>query len=107
MLGSPFKVPVEDVIDASKVKVHGAGVNPEGVRATQAAPFTVDCRDAGKAPLKATVDDGKYFFSFSSGFCVDSIFLEIYRSNFTSFSQLKNIEIGCGKLRLEICCSEI
>lgn len=50
---------MEDKIDPSKVKVHGPGVNPEGVRATQAAPFTVDCTEAGKAPLKATVDDGK------------------------------------------------
>lgn len=60
--GSPFKVPVEDVVDPSKVRVYGPGVNPEGVRASQAAPFTVDCKNAGKAPLKATVDDGKYCY---------------------------------------------
>ena len=58
LLGSPYKVPVEDKVDPSKVRMYGPGVNPEGVRATQPAPFTVDCKDAGKAPLKATVDDG-------------------------------------------------
>jgi len=57
-LGSPFKVPVEDKIDPSKVRMHGSGLNPEGVRATQPAVFTIDCTDAGKAPLKAVVDDG-------------------------------------------------
>ncbi|KAF6019536.1 FLNB [Bugula neritina] len=56
--GSPFKVPVEDKIDPSKVRMHGSGLNPEGVRATQPAVFTIDCTDAGKAPLKAVVDDG-------------------------------------------------
>ena len=53
-------MPVEDKVDPSKVKVYGPGINPEGVRATQAQPFTVDCSETGKAPLKATVDDGEF-----------------------------------------------
>ncbi|XP_067932451.1 filamin-A-like isoform X2 [Watersipora subatra] len=56
--GSPFKAAIEDAIDPSKVRMYGPGLNPEGVRATLPAPFTIDCKEAGKAPLKATLDDG-------------------------------------------------
>ncbi|XP_061544524.1 filamin-B [Phycodurus eques] len=52
--GSPFKVPVEDLVDPSKVKVSGPGVSP-GVRANIPQMFTVDCSKAGLAPLAVTV----------------------------------------------------
>ncbi|XP_019734990.1 filamin B a isoform X4 [Hippocampus comes] len=56
--GSPFKVPVEDLVDPSKVKVYGPGVAP-GVRTHIPQMFTVDCSNAGLAPLAVTVDAPK------------------------------------------------
>ncbi|XP_053303290.1 filamin-B [Pleuronectes platessa] len=52
--GSPFKVPVKDVVDSSKVKVTGPGVG-SGVRCNIPQSFTVDCRKAGVAPLAVAV----------------------------------------------------
>uniref|UniRef100_G3NI02 Filamin B n=1 Tax=Gasterosteus aculeatus TaxID=69293 RepID=G3NI02_GASAC len=52
--GSPFKVPVKDAVDSSKVKVSGPGVG-SGVRANVPQSFTVDCRKAGVAPLAVAV----------------------------------------------------
>ncbi|KAF7207732.1 filamin-B isoform X1 [Nothobranchius furzeri] len=52
--GSPFKVPVKDVVDSSKVKVSGPGVG-SGVRANIPQSFTVDCRKAGEAPLAVVI----------------------------------------------------
>ncbi|MEQ2167262.1 hypothetical protein GOODEAATRI_002285, partial [Goodea atripinnis] len=56
--GSPFKVPVKDVVDSSKVKVSGPGV-VSGVRANIPQSFTVDCRKAGEAPLAVAVTGPK------------------------------------------------
>ncbi|MED6241044.1 hypothetical protein ATANTOWER_018906, partial [Ataeniobius toweri] len=56
--GSPFKVPVKDVVDFSKVKVSGPGV-VSGVRANIPQSFTVDCRKAGEAPLAVAVTGPK------------------------------------------------
>ncbi|KAA0707536.1 Filamin-B [Triplophysa tibetana] len=56
--GSPFKVPVEDVVDASKVKISGPGVG-SGVRAKIPQSFTVDCSKAGVAPLSVAVTGPK------------------------------------------------
>ncbi|XP_030274937.1 filamin-B-like isoform X1 [Sparus aurata] len=56
--GSPFKVPVQDVVDSSKVKVSGPGVG-SGVRANIPQSFTVDCRKAGVAPLAVAVTGPK------------------------------------------------
>ncbi|KAK5600034.1 hypothetical protein CRENBAI_011014 [Crenichthys baileyi] len=56
--GSPFKVPVKDVVDSSKVKVSGPGV-VSGVRANIPQSFTVDCRKAGEAPLAVVVTGPK------------------------------------------------
>ncbi|KAM6470410.1 filamin-B isoform 3-T3 [Liasis olivaceus] len=52
--GSPFKVPVKDVIDPSKVKVAGPGLGT-AVRARIPQVFTVDTSKAGVAPLEVTV----------------------------------------------------
>ncbi|XP_030633099.1 filamin B a isoform X3 [Chanos chanos] len=56
--GSPFKVPVKDVVDSSKVKVSGPGVG-SGVRAKVPQSFTVDCSKAGVAPLSVAVTGPK------------------------------------------------
>ncbi|XP_056130431.1 LOW QUALITY PROTEIN: filamin-B [Lampris incognitus] len=56
--GSPFKVPVKDVVDSSKVKVSGPGVG-SGVRANIPQSFTVDCSRAGVAPLAVAVTGPK------------------------------------------------
>ncbi|XP_057217396.1 filamin-B isoform X2 [Triplophysa rosa] len=56
--GSPFKVPVKDVVDASKVKLSGPGVG-SGVRAKIPQSFTVDCSKAGVAPLSVAVTGPK------------------------------------------------
>ncbi|XP_067446272.1 filamin-C-like isoform X1 [Thunnus thynnus] len=48
--GSPFRVPVKDPVDPSKVKCSGPGLGT-GVRAHVPQTFTVDCTKAGQAPL--------------------------------------------------------
>nr|XP_028574971.1 filamin-B isoform X2 [Podarcis muralis] len=52
--GSPFKVPVKDVVDPYKVKVSGPGLGT-AVRAGIPQSFTVDTSKAGVAPLEVTV----------------------------------------------------
>uniref|UniRef100_A0A4W4DUX8 Calponin-homology (CH) domain-containing protein n=1 Tax=Electrophorus electricus TaxID=8005 RepID=A0A4W4DUX8_ELEEL len=49
--GSPFRVPVRDVVDVSKVKCSGPGLG-SGVRAHTPQTFTVDCSKAGAAALQ-------------------------------------------------------
>ncbi|KAF4093938.1 hypothetical protein AMELA_G00007140 [Ameiurus melas] len=56
--GSPFRVPVKDVVDSSKVKLSGSGVG-SGVRAKIPQSFTVDCSKAGIAPLSVAVTGPK------------------------------------------------
>uniref|UniRef100_M4AQC1 Filamin C n=1 Tax=Xiphophorus maculatus TaxID=8083 RepID=M4AQC1_XIPMA len=48
--GSPFRVPVKDPVDPTKVKCSGPGLGA-GVRAHVPQTFTVDCTQAGQAPL--------------------------------------------------------
>lgn len=52
--GSPFKVPVKDVVDPSKVKVSGIGLG-NAVRAKVPQQFMVDASKAGIAPLSVAV----------------------------------------------------
>ncbi|XP_006010193.1 filamin-A isoform X2 [Latimeria chalumnae] len=52
--GSPFQVPVGDVVDPSKVKCTGPGVG-NAVRANIPQSFTVDTSKAGAAPLQVSV----------------------------------------------------
>ncbi|NXJ86624.1 FLNC protein, partial [Trogon melanurus] len=52
--GAPFRVPVKDVVDPSKVKCSGPGLGPS-VRARVPQTFTVDCSGAGLAPLEVTL----------------------------------------------------
>ncbi|KAF5899201.1 filamin-B isoform X2 [Clarias magur] len=58
ILGSPFRVPVKDVVDSSKVKLSGPGMG-SGVRAKIPQTFTVDCSKAGIAPLSVAVTGPK------------------------------------------------
>ncbi|ETE70682.1 Filamin-A [Ophiophagus hannah] len=57
--GSPFKVPVHDVVDSSKVKCSGPGLTPGVVRANVPQSFTVDTSKAGVAPLEVKVQGPK------------------------------------------------
>ncbi|KAG8129894.1 hypothetical protein E2320_016779 [Naja naja] len=57
--GSPFKVPVHDVVDSSKVKCSGPGLTPGVVRANVPQSFTVDTSKAGVAPLDVKVQGPK------------------------------------------------
>ena len=52
--GSPFCVQVTDKVDPSKVKIFGDGVSA-GVRSNIESNFTIDCSQAGVAPLETTV----------------------------------------------------
>ncbi|XP_031757111.1 filamin-B isoform X3 [Xenopus tropicalis] len=52
--GSPFRVPVKDVVDPSKVKISGPGLGT-AVRAKIPQQFTVDTSKAGIAPLAVQV----------------------------------------------------
>uniref|UniRef100_A0A3B4AVY0 Calponin-homology (CH) domain-containing protein n=1 Tax=Periophthalmus magnuspinnatus TaxID=409849 RepID=A0A3B4AVY0_9GOBI len=49
--GSPFRVPVREVVDPSKVRCSGPGLG-NGVRAQVPQTFTVDTSKAGMAPLE-------------------------------------------------------
>ncbi|XP_075900104.1 filamin-C-like isoform X3 [Nelusetta ayraudi] len=49
--GSPFRVPVRELVDPSKVRCSGPGLG-SGVRAAVPQTFTVDCSRAGVAPLE-------------------------------------------------------
>ncbi|XP_068919897.1 filamin-A isoform X3 [Petaurus breviceps papuanus] len=57
--GSPFKVPVHDVTDSSKVKCSGPGLSPGVVRANVPQSFQVDTSKAGVAPLQVKVQGPK------------------------------------------------
>uniref|UniRef100_A0A5F8HCN6 Filamin A n=1 Tax=Monodelphis domestica TaxID=13616 RepID=A0A5F8HCN6_MONDO len=57
--GSPFKVPVHDVTDSSKVKCSGTGLSPGVVRANVPQSFQVDTSKAGVAPLHVKVQGPK------------------------------------------------
>ncbi|VEL10694.1 unnamed protein product [Protopolystoma xenopodis] len=54
--GSPFQVPIRDLIDPSRVRCYGPGLEPKGARAQQPASFTVDASQAGLQPLVTTSD---------------------------------------------------
>lgn len=54
VVGSPFKVPVKDIVDSSKVKVAGPGLG-NAVRAKIPQQFVVDTSKAGVAPLNVEV----------------------------------------------------
>ncbi len=64
--GSPFHVRVVDEVNPNKVRVYGPGVEPNGVRKGNPAPFTVDATEAGQAPLECTTTDqlGMYMIGF-------------------------------------------
>ncbi|XP_022101220.1 filamin-C-like isoform X6 [Acanthaster planci] len=50
---SPFKINIGGGL--SKVKVYGPGVEPNKVKSKQPTQFTVDCQEAGKAPVAVNV----------------------------------------------------
>ncbi|XP_047245448.1 filamin-C-like isoform X3 [Girardinichthys multiradiatus] len=54
ILGSPFHVPVQQVVDPSKVRCSGPGLGG-GVRAHVPQTFTVDSSKAGVAPLEVQI----------------------------------------------------
>ncbi|KAB0399723.1 hypothetical protein E2I00_009052 [Balaenoptera physalus] len=54
LAGSPFRVPVKDVVDPGKVKCSGPGLGA-GVRARVPQTFRVDCSQAGRAALQVAV----------------------------------------------------
>ncbi|XP_061114993.1 filamin-A-like isoform X2 [Conger conger] len=57
--GSPFSVPVYDMVDPSKVRCEGPGLGP-GVRASVPQSFSVDAsRAGGDAPLQVAVQGPK------------------------------------------------
>ncbi|KAH1187902.1 hypothetical protein KIL84_017889, partial [Mauremys mutica] len=57
--GSPFQVPVHDVVDSSKVLCSGPGLMPGVVRASVPQTFSVDTSQAGVAPLQVKVQGPK------------------------------------------------
>ena len=56
-IGSPFKVRIQNPVDASKVKCYGPGLDTKGVKAGEPATFTVDTSEVGEAPIEATTTD--------------------------------------------------
>lgn len=57
--GSPFKVPIQAELDASKVTASGPGVDPENCRATSELTFKVNAKKSAKAPLDVQVSTDK------------------------------------------------
>ncbi|XP_041349933.1 filamin-A-like isoform X2 [Gigantopelta aegis] len=55
--GSPFKVKIQNPVDASKVKCYGPGLDTKGVKAGEPATFIVDTSEVGEAPIEATTTD--------------------------------------------------
>ncbi|XP_025106448.1 filamin-A-like isoform X4 [Pomacea canaliculata] len=54
---SPFKVRIQNPVDASKVQCYGPGLDAKGVVAGVPVSFTVDATEAGEAPLQVTYTD--------------------------------------------------
>ncbi|XP_027200604.2 filamin-A-like [Dermatophagoides pteronyssinus] len=57
--GSPFKVPVQGEVDASKVTASGPGVDPNNCRATDSLSFKVNAKKSAKAPLGVEISTDK------------------------------------------------
>lgn len=58
-IGSPFKVPVQGEVDASKVTASGPGVDPNNCRATDSLSFKVNAKKSAKAPLGVEISTDK------------------------------------------------
>ncbi|ELU02480.1 hypothetical protein CAPTEDRAFT_100274 [Capitella teleta] len=60
--GSPFQTTILPQFDASRVRVTGDGVRPQGVLASMPVSFTIDTRDAGIADLDVAIQgpDGTF-----------------------------------------------
>lgn len=54
-LYSPFQTRILPGFDPKKVKVTGAGVQPQGLLASMPTSFTVDVREAGNADLDISI----------------------------------------------------
>jgi filamin len=57
--GSPFKVPVEQLVDASAVTAYGPGLEASKCRADVPLSFKVDAKKSGKAPLSVNIQSEK------------------------------------------------
>lgn len=57
--GSPFKVPVDNTVDASSVKAYGPGLDPKKCRAGTPLAFKVDAAKSGKAPLGVNIQSDR------------------------------------------------
>uniref|UniRef100_A0A3Q3WU36 Calponin-homology (CH) domain-containing protein n=1 Tax=Mola mola TaxID=94237 RepID=A0A3Q3WU36_MOLML len=79
--GSPFRVPVKDPVDPSKVKCSGSGLGA-GVRAHVPQTFTVDCTQAGQAPL-----DVKLYGPSGLGSVITLDILSFFHSPFKVMAQ--------------------
>lgn len=55
---SPFQTHILPQFDASRVRVTGDGVKPQGVLASVPVSFTIDTRDAGIADLDVSIQVG-------------------------------------------------
>ena len=53
---SPLQVPISEASDPSKVKVHGPGVSPAGVKMNSKTYFIVDCTQAGPGTIPLSLD---------------------------------------------------
>jgi filamin len=57
--GSPFKVPVDKLVDASSVVAYGPGLEPSKCRADVPLSFKVDATKSGKAPVDVKIQSDK------------------------------------------------
>lgn len=53
--GSPFKVNVNNVVDANVVEAYGPGLEPSKVRAGVPVSFKIDSSRSGSAPLAVSI----------------------------------------------------
>lgn len=92
--GSPFRVPVKDVVDPSKVKIAGPGLGT-GVRARVLQSFTVDSSKAGLAPLEVRVlgPRGEYSFCLPADIDLPRAETAITQSRYFAFKFGQELKI--------------
>lgn len=74
-LYSPFHTRILPGFDPKKVKVTGAGVQPQGLLASIPTSFTVDVREAGNADLDISIQASTPLYSSMMSLSSNVLFL--------------------------------
>nr|AAA58939.1 filamin [Gallus gallus] len=103
--GSPFKVPVKDVVDPSKVKIAGPGLGT-AVRAKVPQSFTVDTSKAGVAPLEVVVAGPRGIVEpvnvVDNGDGTHTVCTPLHRRDHTDLCQISDEEIPRSPFKVKV-----